>query len=53
MASFGQNTVYNYQRNAGFRRAGAFVEILNFDGPKHVILNKWPELLFRVYGFRV
>ncbi|CAE7255774.1 pkd2 [Symbiodinium natans] len=40
MASFGQNTVYNYQRNAGFRRAGAFVEILNFDGPKHVILNK-------------
>ena len=39
-ASFGTDTVYNYAKDAGFRRVGGFVEMLNFDEPKHVILNK-------------
>ena len=39
-ASFGTDHVYNYAKDAGFRRAGGFVEMLNFDEHKHVILNK-------------
>ena len=34
--SFGERKVYNYASSAGFRRAGAFEEMLNFYEPKQL-----------------